>query len=1055
MHQKVDSWFDLVALEHEVLKFWDEHRAFDRLREKNAHGPIWSFLDGPITANNPMGIHHAWGRTLKDAYQRYQAMNGKRLRYQNGFDCQGLWVEVEVEKELGFATKRDIENYGIDRFVEKCKERVRKYSAVQTAQSIRLGYWMDWNDSYYTMSDENNYTIWTFLKKCHDRGLIYKGHDVMPWCTRCGTGLSQHEMHEGYKTVKDTSIFARFPIVGREGEYFLVWTTTPWTLSSNTAIAVNPKLRYAKVRQGDAVYYLAEGLVASVVGRKGAHEVIETMPGSAFEGWLYRGPYDENANQKVDGAGHPVVFWDEVAATDGTGIVHIAPGCGKEDFELGKQYGLPVIAPIDDLGVFGPGFGYLTGKNAAQVESLVIDDFKSKGILFATEKYEHSYPHCWRCKTPLLFRAVDEWFIAMDAWREEIKDVARQIRWIPGYGLDLELDWLGNMRDWMISKKRYWGLALPIWVCDSCGHFDVIGGLNELRERAIAGWDGFDGKSPHRPFIDAVKIACAKCGHAASRIGDVGNPWLDAGIVAYSTTHYNANRDEWKKWVPADLVLECFPGQFRNWFYALLAMSTMMENQPPFKTLLGHALVRDEHGAEMHKSAGNAVWFDDAAEHSGVDVLRWLYCRHETTTNLNFGYAAAKEIRGRFINTFWNTYAFYVNYARIANYDPGARPQTHFADRPPFDRWILDRLAVLIERTRKGFDDYNLRAGVLAAEEFVEELSNWYIRNNRRRFWGEIADADTRMAFDTLFTCVETLTRLVAPIMPFLTEHIYQNLVRAVHPDAPDSIHHLHFPHAMPEWRDAKLADEMGALERITHLMLSAREGAKLRVRQPLASIAVGPQSAAEAESFREHEAFLREQLNVKAIRVAEPGTPSPATITVKPNFKTLGKKLGPKMKAFAAALETDAELRAKALEQAASFTMEFEGAEFEFEKADFLVEQRSPENTFVAADAFNWVSLDTVITPELEREGLMRDILRNLQMLRKDAGLEIEDRCAVVYHIDGDMLREVVREWGEVIAEELLCTSFTEGDPGDDSKELKIASGRMRVRLAKAEAVS
>jgi len=1055
MYKKVDTWFDIVAQEHEILKLWEETDAFEKLRAKNANGEIWSFLDGPITANNPMGIHHAWGRTLKDAYQRYHAMNGKKLRYQNGFDCQGLWVEVEVEKELGFKNKQDIEAFGIGPFVEKCKERVRKYSAIQTEQSIRLGYWMDWNDSYYTMDDENNYTIWKFLKKCHDRGLIYLGKDVMPWCARCGTGISQHEMHEGYKVVKDVSVFVRFPVAGRKDEYFLVWTTTPWTLSSNTAIALNKKLTYAKVEQDGATYYFSAALVPPVMGRKGEYKILETMPGASFKDWHYKGAYDENENQKVEGPGHPVIFWEAVAEEEGTGIVHIAPGCGKEDFDLGKEFGLPVIAPLDEQGIFLEGFGFLTGKGAAEAAPEILEDLKNKGVLYASEKYEHSYPHCWRCGTPLLFRAVDEWFISMDPWREEIKEIARQIRWIPGYGLDLELDWLSNMRDWMISKKRYWGLALPIWVCEDCGGFEVIGDKRELEKSAVEGWDEFEGHSPHRPWVDAVKIACKKCGGTANRIKDVGNPWLDAGIVPYSTTFYNSSKEEWKKWFPAHLVLECFSGQFRNWFYAMLAMSTMMENIPPFRTLLGHALVRDEQGEEMHKSAGNAIWFDEAAEKIGVDVMRWLYCRHETTTNLNFGYGLTKEIRGKFINTYWNTCAFFVNYARIAGFVPASGEPAPLETRPAFDRWILDRLARALERSRKGFDDYNLRQCLLAAEEFIEDLSNWYIRHNRRRFWGELSDPDVLGAFETLFTCLEQLTLMIAPVMPFLTEAVYQNMVRAVTKDAPESVHLCDYPRLRPEWRDDALAEEMGTVARVTHLVLSARETARLRVRQPLAGIGICPQTEKEAQILRDHADFLAKNLNVKKTEILKPGAANPATTAVKPNFKTLGKKLGPKMKPFADWLsgEGGPAVSEKLKGDDEGFSLDFQGETLDLTPDDFLTEMVSPEGTFVAADGFNWISLDTKITPELAREGAMRDVLRKLQITRKDVGLEIEDRCAVVYATEDENLSLVMSEWKKTIMDELLCLDLSEGDPGENPAEIKIADALLLVKLRKANA--
>ena len=605
MFKQVSTSCDHIKLENDTLKFWQDNDSFNKLREINAGKPKWSFLDGPITANNPMGVHHAWGRTLKDCYQRYHAMLGRELRYQNGFDCQGLWVEVEVEKQLGTKCKADIEKYGLEEFINTCKERVAKYSKIQTEQSIRLGYWMDWDNSYYTISDENNYTIWSYLKKCHDKRLIYKGLDAMPWCPRCETGISEQERREGYKTVTDTAVYVKFPLVGKDKESILIWTTTPWTLPANVAAAVNPELGYVKVEQNGEFIYLAETLT-SVLKEKGKFEVVEKLKGADMLGWEYVGPFDENAivPEVFNDAKyiHRIIPWSEVAADSGVGIVHIAPGCGKEDFDLGKELGIPMLMPIDDNGIYQDGYGFLTGQSVFDVADQIIDKLREKDVYYKKEQFSHEYPHCWRCSTPLVFRSVDEWYINMK-WREDIKKVVDQIRWIPEWGRDQEQNWLDNMQDWMISKKRFWGLALPIFECE-CGWFDVIGSKEELQARTVEGWDKFDGNSPHRPWIDHIRIKCEECGKHVGRIEDVGNPWLDAGIVPYSTMKYNSDRSYWEEWFPADLVLECFPGQFRNWFYALLAMSTMMENKAPFKTLLGHALVRDENGKEMHKSTG-------------------------------------------------------------------------------------------------------------------------------------------------------------------------------------------------------------------------------------------------------------------------------------------------------------------------------------------------------------------------------------------------------------------------------------------------------------------
>ncbi|MFC1707841.1 class I tRNA ligase family protein, partial [Planctomycetota bacterium] len=698
MYRPVEKFPDFPKLERRVLAHWEETSAFRRRCEMNRGKQKWSFLDGPITANNPMGVHHAWGRTLKDIYQRYHAMCGHDQRFQNGFDCQGLWVEVEVEKEHGFGSKQEIEAYGVARFVEECKERVRKYSAVQTEQSIRLGYWMDWDNSYFTMREENNYTIWSFLKKCHDRGYVYKGFDSMPWCGRCGVGLSQMELHEGYRWVEHLSVIVRFPLRDADHEALLVWTTTPWTLAANVAAAVHPEMDYVLVKQGDWTYYVGaenwEGkrrievdetiatgkrrrtvtlpTIQNHLKRHGSFETIGRLKGKELLGRCYDGPFDElTAAQEPGGYPHPqhdlkdrtgvschrVIAWNEVTGTEGTGIVHIAPGCGREDYELSKEERLVALSPLDEAGHYQSAFDWLAGQNAHDVAEGIVKNLKEKGILLGTERYPHRYAHCWRCSTPIVYRLVDEWYISMD-WREEITNTVPAVRWIPDYGERLELDWLRNMGDWMISKKRYWGLALPVWQCDRhrdpdpanrCEWFTVIGGRSELKAKATAGWEAFSGHTPHRPWIDEVKISCGACGGVASRIPDVGNPWLDAGIVPYSTMGYNEDRATWEEWFPADLVLECFPGQFRNWFYALLAMSTMMQEDrwadrtsgrsqvvPPFRTLLGYALVRDEEGREMHKSLGNAIEFNTAAETIGAEIMRYIYASQTPTTNLNF-----------------------------------------------------------------------------------------------------------------------------------------------------------------------------------------------------------------------------------------------------------------------------------------------------------------------------------------------------------------------------------------------------------------------------------
>ncbi len=1120
MFDKVPRAPDLVAGEHEVLKFWRDTAAFDRLRQKNRGRPRWSFLDGPITANNPMGVHHAWGRTLKDAYQRYFAMTGHQQRYQNGFDCQGLWVEVEVEKELGIRSKRDIETLvpgdvfaSIDKFVAECKARVDRFARRQTDQSIRLGFWMDWDQdedwskppdqrrSYFTMAEENNYTIWSFLKKCHQRGLVYRAYDSMPWCPRCAVGISQMEMHEGYVMVAHRAVFVRFPLRGRPGENLLIWTTTPWTLTSNVAAAVNPALTYLKVEHRGEFYYLAKGAltanrleedfkrgnwvegvpklkpIAQIFKEKGGYQVVGELRGAEMVGWTYDGPFDElpaqghpygypdeiaavvRDQQWATGASsrdaHRVIAWDMVGETEGTGIVHNAPGCGKEDFELGKKELMPPIAPLDEEGCFVAGFGPFEGRSAVDhaTADFVIEKLTGKGLLFAVERYPHNYPHCWRCKTELLFRLVDEWYISM-SWRDEIMRVCHDIRWIPEFGLDRELDWLRNMGDWMISKKRYWGLALPIWVCDRCGAFDVVGGRDELRSRAVAGWDKLEGRPPHRPWIDLVKIACPRasqsgCTGVASRIPDVGNPWLDAGIVPFSTMRYNSDRDYWRQWFPADFITECFPGQFRNWFYALLAMSTMMEGQAPFRTLLGHALVRDEHGEEMHKSKGNAIWFDDAAEKMGVDVMRWLYCRQTPTQNLNFGYTPGREVERQVFNTLWNSYAFFVNYARLDEFDPAA-PPIAVAERPEIDRWILSNLQLLIQTCRQSFEAFSAPTAVRAAELFIEDLSNWYIRRNRRRFWrsrGE-DDRDKLAAYATLYEVLVTLCKLLAPVIPFLTERMYQNLT-AKGGAWTASIHHTDYPEPNPALLDAALSQRMSLAKEVVTCGHSLREKAAQRVRQPLAELRVVAADADQRAVIEQLAPIITDELNVKRLAVVA-DLNDLTSVSAKPNFGSLGPRYGKDVQKIAAALTKAPADLLRNLQAGQTVSLDADDRTFDLGPADVTIQVATAPGWVVADCVGLHVALHTTITPELLREGLARDVVRHVQQIRKDTNLNIEDRIEVTYETADADLAQAIADWRNYIMAETLCAKLDQDTLSAAAKELELGGRKLRLELRK-----
>ena len=1053
MFKQVDSTCNHIELEHRILKWWEEADAFEKLRAKNAGKEPWSFLDGPITANNPMGVHHAWGRTLKDCFQRYHAMCGHELRYQNGFDCQGLWVEVEVEKEMGYETKADIERAGLEEFVNRCKARVEKYSKVQSDQSVRLGYWMDWDNSYYTMSEENNYTIWSFLKKCHQRGLIYKGLDAMPWCPRCETGISEQERREGYKNVEDTAVFVQLPITGRKKEYLLIWTTTPWTLAANVAAAVNPELKYAKVNQNGNTYYLAETLT-ELMKEKGKFTVEATLAGAEMIGWEYTGPFDDLEIVKTTFAEanytHRVIEWKEISKSEGTGIVHIAPGCGKEDFDLGKELKLPILMPINETGRYTEGFGFLTGQSAGEVAEIVLENLRDKDFYYKKQQYSHDYPHCWRCATPLLFRSVDEWYINMD-WREEIKKVVKQIRWIPEWGESQELNWLENMGDWMISKKRFWGLALPIFECE-CGHFDVVGGYEELKDRAVEGWETFEGQTPHRPWVDAIRIKCEKCDGLMKRIPDVGNPWLDAGIVPYSTVHYNTDRAYWEKWSPADLVLECFPGQFRNWFYAMLAMSTMMENRAPFKTLLGHALVRDEHGQEMHKSTGNAIWFDDAAEKMGADIMRWSYCGHNPTNNLNFGYGVGEHVRRRVFSTWWNVYSFFVNYARLDGFDP-AREPIAYDQLQDIDRWLLSKLQVLTKTANDSLSNFDTDSLIQCADDFVERLSNWYVRRNRRRFWRARSDSDTDKlaAYQTLYRVLVDLCRILAPVCPFITEEMYQNLARSFDESTPESVHHCDYPQFDAARFNEALAGEMDMVADIVNKVLSIREVKQIRVRQPLSRLIIDPvdeNTSAVMSRFQNH---ILDELNIKQLVIED--ISQYQKIKINPNHRSLGQKFKKDKQVVCKLLDEQppAEIAA-AVADGREIVLKTDDQIFTVAPDDIEIEQEKVENMEFALESNFSLALDTTITDELRREGLARDVVRHIQQLRKDSGLEIQDRINVNWHSGDEILCAAVDEHNAYIRSETLCDALAAAETfeGNNAKEVKIGGAQLKLAVSK-----
>ncbi len=1040
MFNKVDPKQDFAKQEHTVLDFWDKQKIFNKLRDKNKGKEKWSFLDGPITANNPMGVHHAWGRTLKDLWQRYKAMKGFDQRFQNGFDCQGLWVEVEVEKELGFKDKKEIEAYGLDKFVEKCKERVRKYSGIQTKQSIRLGQWMDWDNSYYTMSEENNFAIWHFLKTCHEKKYLYKGKDSVPWCPRCGTAISQHEiLTEEYKQLTHKSVFFKLPIVEKPGEYFLVWTTTPWTIPANVALAVHPELEYGVFEKSGEKLIIVKSLAKKVLGKE--WKEVGTISGKELEGLHYKGPFDDLKRVQDAKAENPETFHSVIASEDlvtdeeGTGIVHIAPGCGAEDFVLGKEKKLPVIDVINESATYLDDLGEFSEQNAKNEPEIILDYLKKQAKHFLKiESYTHRYPTCWRCKSELVWRVVDEWYISMDELRHKMMTVTKKIDWRPEFGLKRELDWLKNMHDWMISKKRYWGLALPIWECE-CGHFEVIGSRKELEEKAVEGWEKFDGNTPHRPWIDEIKIKCSKCDKKISRVPDVGNPWLDAGIVPFSTLKYFEDKKYWQEWFPPKFITESFPGQFKNWFYSLIAMSTVLEDTNPFETVLGYASVKDDKGEEMHKSKGNAIWFDDGAEEIGVDVMRWLYSRQQPELNLRFGTKSTDDVR-RKILLLWNVYSFFVTYANID------KPKLELVTKPPkhkLDIWIMSALHDLIKQANTSLDDFDSHTVIFKAEKFVDDLANWYVRRSRRRFWKSESDTDKAEAYNVLYTVLMTLTKTLAPFVPFLTESIYQNLKQE---GDPESVHLNDYPEADEKLIDSELNDQMARVLKIVQLGRAVREKNQAKVRQPLSKAYFT--GGEIAEDLLEQ---IKSELNVKDVEAIK-SVDEYAEKRMKLNFKILGKKYGEKMKDIQAAMQKGHKLNDDGV---------LEVGEFVLEPGEFSEDFSAKDGFGVAEEGGVAVVLDLEITEELKLEGLAREFVRVIQDMRKEAGYDVSDKILVSWTssdadvhkvFDDAKLREYIEK--EVLAKEVLETKTTDRISPDLAKEVELEGKIINFNIKK-----
>lgn len=819
-------------VEKNLIKWWYTHDIVNQYLHKNDQSTeTFSFIDGPITANNPMGVHHARGRTLKDVFQRYKNAKGFAQRFQNGFDCQGLWVEVEVEKDQGFNSKKDIQDFGIENFTNACLDRVNKFSLIQTDQSKRLGMFMDWDNSYYTNSLNNNLYIWRFLKVIHQKDWLTKRKSATTWCPRCETGLSQHEEADGYKEITDTSVYLKFKLKDRGHEYVLAWTTTPWTLCANVLLAINTNFEYVKVKIDNDLVYLAK-LSADKLGLKNYKKV----DASALLNLEYESVYDIPAQNKVK---HYITNWEAVNPEEGTGVVHIAPGCGQEDFELGKKLNSDMIAPLDSRGFFIDGFGDLTGKYAHKAALDVIEYLKSTGALFKTEDITHRYPHCWRCRTKCLFRLEDSWYIKSDEIRPLLKKAAREVNWHPKYVGRRMQNWLDNMEDWMISRKRFYGLCLPFYECP-CGELTVVGSKEELKSLTPTPEKVDKLKSLHRPWVDEIKIKCPSCGQLVDRIPDVGDCWLDAGVVPFSTLNYFQDKKYWQKWFPADLVLE-MTEQVRLWFYSMLFFSVTFENTPPYQNVVTHGEVRDEKGERMSKTKKNGIPYDEAIEKMSADAMRWLYCGQKSHASVNFGYTVADQVKREFILIFWNSYRYFIEHANNENWQPTPLTSTHI-----LDKWILSRLNSTILQVSANLDKFSTPVAITSLQVFLNDFSTWYIRRSR----------DRQDNLDVLYHCLVNFTKLIAPFTPFIAETIYQNLAS----NNTTSIHLQSWPSVDQSLINQELESQMEQAREICRLVHAQRQLAAIKVRQPLGSVTINVELANDLLQV------VKDETNVKRI---------------------------------------------------------------------------------------------------------------------------------------------------------------------------------------------
>ena len=1039
MYQKVDTNLNFVDREKKVEEFWKENHIFEKSMENRKEGETYTFYDGPPTANGKPHIGHVLTRVIKDMIPRYRTMKGYMVPRKAGWDTHGLPVELEVEKKLGLDGKEQIEEYGMEPFIKQCKESVWKYKGMWEDFSSTVGFWADMEHPYVTYYDDYIESEWWALKEIWNKKLLYKGFKIVPYCPRCGTPLSAQEVSQGYKTVKERSAVVRFKVVG-EDAYFLAWTTTPWTLPSNVALCVNPDETYCKVKAADGyTYYMAEALLDKVLGKlakeegEKAYEVLETYKGTDLEYKAYEPLFacagEAAAKQKKKA--HFVTCDNYVTMSDGTGIVHIAPAFGEDDSRIGRNYELPFVQFVDGQGNLTKETPY-AGVFVKKADPMVLTDLDKEGKLFDAPKFEHDYPHCWRCDTPLIYYARESWFIKMTAVKDDLIRNNNTINWIPeSIGKGRFGDWLENVQDWGISRNRYWGTPLNIWQCE-CGHMHSIGSRQELFE--MSGDERAKTVELHRPYIDEITLKCTECGGEMHRVPEVIDCWFDSGAMPFAQHHYPfENKELFEQQFPANFISEAVD-QTRGWFYSLLAESTLLFNKAPYKNVIVLGHVQDENGQKMSKSKGNAVDPFDALNKYGADAIRWYFYINSAPWLPNrFHGKAVVEGQRKFMSTLWNTYAFFVLYADIDNFDP-TKYELNYDQLPVMDKWLLSRLNTTVQAVDNDLANYKIPEAARSLQEFVDEMSNWYVRRSRERFWAKGMEQDKINAYMTLYHALVTIAKTAAPMIPFMTEDIYQNLVRSVDKDAPESIHLCDFPTVNEAWIDKDLEADMKELLEIVVLGRACRNTANIKNRQPIGTMYV----KAEKKMSEFYTDIIADELNVKEVKFAD-DVESFISYSFKPQLRTVGPKYGKLLGGIRQALtDINGTAAMNELRTNGVLKLDINGNDVELTEEDLLIETAQTEGYVSESDGETSVVLDTNLTPELIEEGFVREIISKIQTMRKEAGFEVMDKI-VVYAHGNDKIQDVMKAHEDEIKSEVLADEMVLGETDGYVKEWNI----------------